>query len=55
MFENTQIFPHLHLKFAKSAIMTPKNFFRKKWVKKFFYADFKYLDADLNKCPLKKL
>jgi hypothetical protein len=25
MFENVQIFSHLHLKYAKSAIMTPKN------------------------------
>jgi hypothetical protein len=27
MFENVQFFSHLHLKYAKSAIMTPKNFF----------------------------
>ncbi len=29
MFENVQIFSHLHLKYAKSAIMTQKNFFLK--------------------------
>ncbi len=26
MFENVQFFSHLHLKYAKSAIMTQKNF-----------------------------
>ncbi len=29
MFENKQLFSHLHLKYAKSAIMTKKNFFLK--------------------------
>jgi hypothetical protein len=29
MFENVQFFSHLHLKYAKSAIMTQKNFFLK--------------------------
>ncbi len=29
MFENVQFFSHLHLKFAKSAIMTQKKFFVK--------------------------
>ncbi len=29
MFENVQFFPHLHLKYAKSAIMTQKCFFLK--------------------------
>ncbi len=29
MFENVQFFSHLHLKYTKSAIMTPKNFFLK--------------------------
>ncbi len=29
MFENVQFFSHLHLKYAKSAIMTPKKFFLK--------------------------
>ncbi len=29
MFENVQFFSHLHLKIAKSAIMTPKIFFLK--------------------------
>ncbi len=29
MFENVQIFSHLHLKYAKSAIMTQKIFFLK--------------------------
>jgi hypothetical protein len=27
MFKNVPFFSHLHLKYAKSAIMTPKNFF----------------------------
>ena len=56
MFENVQFFSHLHFKIAKSAIMTPKNFFLKNiimGIKKNaeFYADFKFVDADLNKCP----
>jgi hypothetical protein len=29
MFENVQFFSHLHLKYAKSAIMTQNNFFLK--------------------------
>jgi hypothetical protein len=29
MFENVQFFSHLYFKIAKSAIMTPKNFFLK--------------------------
>jgi hypothetical protein len=29
MFENVQFFSHLYLKYAKSAIMTQKNFFLK--------------------------
>ncbi len=29
MFENVQFFSHLHLKYANSAIMTPKIFFLK--------------------------
>ncbi len=29
MFENVQFFSHLHLKYAKSAIMTEKKFFLK--------------------------
>jgi hypothetical protein len=29
MFENAQFFSHLHIKYAKSAIMTPKKFFLK--------------------------
>jgi hypothetical protein len=29
MLENVQFFSHLHLKYAKSAIMTQKNFFLK--------------------------
>jgi hypothetical protein len=34
MFESVQFFSHLHLKYAKSAIMTPKNFSGKisRWV-----------------------
>ncbi len=59
MFENVQFFSHLHLKYAKSAIMTQKNVFLKIliWVSKNadFYADFKFVDADLNKCLEKKL
>jgi hypothetical protein len=42
-------------KYAKSAIMTAKNFFLKNinmGIKNAeFYADFKFVDADLNKCP----
>ncbi len=55
MFENVQFFSHLHLKYAKSAIMTQKFFFLEKYhygyKKTEFYADFKFVDADLNKCP----
>jgi hypothetical protein len=55
MFENVQFFSHLHLKYAKSAIMTPNFFFFliSIWVSKNaeFYADFKFVDAGLNKCP----
>jgi hypothetical protein len=59
MFENVQFFSHLHFKIAKSAIMT-KQFFLEKyqyWCHKHteFYADFKFVDADLKNCPLKKL
>jgi hypothetical protein len=57
MFENAQFFRILHLKCAKSAIMSQTNFFVKNinmGIKKECYADFKFLDADLNKCPLKK-
>jgi hypothetical protein len=55
MFENVQFFSHLHFKIAKSAIMTQK-FFWKKYQYGYqtnaeFYADFKFVDADLNKCP----
>jgi hypothetical protein len=31
MFENVQFFSHLHLKKAKSAVMTQKNFFLEKY------------------------
>ncbi len=56
MFENVQIFSHLHLKYAKSAIMTQKNFFLKKYQYGYqknaeFYADFKFVDAGFQKCP----
>ncbi len=54
MFENVQFFSHLHLKYAKSAIMTQFFFFFNiNMVSKNaeFYADFKFVDADLNKCP----
>ncbi len=54
MFENVQFFSHLHLKYAKSAIMTQNFFFLRIsiWVtNKRRIADFKFVDADLNKCP----
>ena len=56
MFENVQIFSHLHFKIAKSAIMTPKKYFLEKYHYGYqknaeFYADFKFVDADLIKCP----
>jgi hypothetical protein len=56
MFENVQFFSHLHFKIAKSAIMTQKKFFLEKYQYGYqkhteFYADFKFVDADLNKCP----
>ena len=56
MFVNVPFFSHLHFKIAKSAIMTPKNFFLKNNQYGYqknpeFYADFKFVDADLNKCP----
>jgi hypothetical protein len=55
MFENVQFFSHLHLKYVKSAIMTPKIFSWKIsiWVSKNaeFYADFK---RRLKQMPLKK-
>jgi hypothetical protein len=55
MSENVQFFSHLHLKFAKSAIMTQTFLFWKNinmGIKKAeFYADFKFVDASLNKCP----
>jgi hypothetical protein len=49
-------FSHLNLKYAKSATVTQKYFFLKNinmGIKKNaeFYADFKFVDADLNKCP----
>ncbi len=59
MFQNVQFFSHLHLKYAKSAIMTQKKFFFKNinmGIKNAeFYADFKFVDDDLNNCPQKKL
>ncbi len=56
MFENVQFFSHLHFKIAKSAIMTQNKFFLEKYhygylKKAEFYADFKFVDADLNKRP----
>jgi hypothetical protein len=56
MFENVQLFPHLHLQSSKSANMTQKNYFLKNITmgnqkNAEFYADFKFVDADLNKCP----
>ncbi len=54
MFENVQFFSHLHFKIAKSAIMTEIFFFFKYQYgypkNAEFYADFKFVDADLNKC-----
>jgi hypothetical protein len=60
MFENIQFFSHLHLKYAKSAIMTQKMFFLKKYqygcqINAEFYADFKDIDAGFQKCPQQKL
>jgi hypothetical protein len=55
MFENVQFFSLLHFKIEKRAFMTQKLFFEKyqcgyqKHAE--FYADFKFVDADLNKCP----
>ncbi len=54
MFENVQFFSHLHFKIAKSAIMTQNFFYKYQYgYQKHaeFYADFKFVDADLNKCP----
>ncbi len=55
MFENVQFVSHLQFKNPKSAIMTQKNFSWKYqyWYQKNaeFYADFKFVDAHLNKCP----
>ncbi len=57
MFENVQFFSHMHLKYAKSAIMTQKKFFLKninmgiKKIIKELYADFKFVDAGFQKCP----
>ncbi len=54
MFENVQFFSHLHLKYAKSAIMFQKKFFLKNiimGIKKTHYADFKFVDAGFRKCP----
>ncbi len=55
MFENVQFFSHLHLKYAKSAIMTNKFFSWKIsiWVSKNaeIYADLKFVDANLSKYP----
>jgi hypothetical protein len=55
MFENVQFFTHLHLKDAKSAIMTQKNFVLEKYHYGYqknpeFYADFKFVDAGFQKC-----
>jgi hypothetical protein len=53
-----QFFSHLHFKIEKNAIMTQKIIF---WKISFFlgikkrriYVDFKFVVADLNKCPQK--
>ncbi len=54
MFENVQIFLHLYFKIAKSAFMTQKIFFFFNifmGIKKTqnFYANFNFVNADLNK------
>ncbi len=41
------IFSHLHLKNAKSAIMTQYGYEKNAE----FYADFKFIDAGFQKCP----
>jgi hypothetical protein len=55
MFENVQFFSHLHLKYAKSAIMTKKKFLEKYQYgyqkNAEFYSDFKFVDAGFQKCP----
>ena len=56
MSENVQFVLHLHFKNPKNdAIMTQKKFFLKNinmGIKNAeFNADFKFVDADLNKCP----
>jgi hypothetical protein len=56
MFENVQFFSHLHLKNAKSSIMTQKKIFLEKYRYGYhknaeFYADFKFADAGFQKCP----
>jgi len=54
MFENVQFFSHLHLKYAKSAIITQKKFLDKYQYgyqkNTEFYADFKSVDAGLKIC-----
>jgi hypothetical protein len=52
-------FSQLHFKIAKSAIITQKKFFLEKYQDGYqknaeFYSDFKFVGADLNKCPSKK-
>ncbi len=54
MFENVQFFSHLRLKYAKSAIMTQKNVLEKYhygYQKNVEFYDFKFVNADLKKCP----
>jgi hypothetical protein len=55
MFENVQFFSHLHLKYAKSAIMTQKFFFLKIsiWVSKKRWFPIRW--CRLKQMPLKKL
>ncbi len=53
MFENVQFFSHLHLKSAKSAIMTQKNFFLKNIIMGIKNADFKFVDAGFRNAPNK--
>ncbi len=55
MFENVQFFSHLHIKYAKSAIMSQKKI-REKYQDGYrknaeFYADFKFVNAGFQKCP----
>ncbi len=56
MFENVQFFFAFAFKVCQKCHYDPKNFFLEKYHYGYqknaeFYADFKFVDADLNKCP----